>query len=263
MLFEHMPYTNFHDINLEWLLRSMRDLQNYVKTTIEDFNNRLSATEDAITKEIADRKNADVQLQTQITNNYNTLSTRITNLNNKHDEDMLKIRGEIAAMYGDSVEYTDAQIAKVIAMIKALPSSPVFNYFRQKMCTIQHTFFDYYNWLRDHSFTAGEFDSSAITCGEFDALGKTALEWDMGGKDILHDFFKSMLTFMFDPYKGERVPVRHVVANLYQLHYTGLTCGEWDAMTFNANEFDAAGFTSYQLDWTKDPIILDRGDVTV
>ena len=262
MLFEQLPYTNFHDINLEWLLRSMRDLQNYVKTTIADFNNRLSAAEATITKEIADRKAADAALQTQITNNYNALNTKIINLTNKHNEDVFKLRGEIAASYIDSTEYTDVEIAKVIAMIKALPSDPVFNYFRQKMCTIQHTLQDYYLWLRDHAYSAGWFDSQGMTCRQLDDLGKTALEWDLDGVKIIKDYQQTWPYQMFDPYNGRKITVVQAVQNLYQLHYTGLKCGEWDSMTYTVGEFDAAGYTAYQIDWTKEPQILDKGDVT-
>lgn len=263
MLFEHMPYTNFHDINLEWLLQAMKDLQNEVKTALADFNNRLTAAEAKITKEISDRKAADAQLQTQITNNYNTLSTRITNLNNKHDEEVFKLRGEIAASYINSTEYTDAEIAKVIAMIRALPSNPVFNYFRQKMCSIQHTLQDYYLWLRDHAYSAGWFDSQGMTCGQLDGLGKTALEWDLDGVKIIKDYQEKWPYQMFDPYSGRKITTVQAIQNLYQLHYTGLKCGEWDSMTYTAGEFDTAGYTSYQIDWTKDPANLNKGDVTV
>lgn len=262
MLFEHMPYTNFHDINLEWLLKSMRDLQNYVKTEIASINNRLTAAEAKITKEIADRKAADAELQTQIKNNYTNLNTKITNLTNKHNEDIFKLRGEIASSYIDSAEYTDAEIAKVIAMIKTLPSSPVFNYFRQKMCTIQHTFQDYYLWLRDHAYRAGWFDSQGMTCGELDDLAKTALDWDLNGVRIIKDFQQTWHYLMPDPYTGKKVTITQAVQNLYQLHYTGLDCGQWDAMTYTAAEFDTAGYTAYQIDWTKEPAKLDKGDIT-
>lgn len=30
------PYTNFHDINLDWILKQVQDLQNYVNDQIND-----------------------------------------------------------------------------------------------------------------------------------------------------------------------------------------------------------------------------------
>lgn len=30
------PYTNFHDINLDWILQQVQDLQNYVNDQIND-----------------------------------------------------------------------------------------------------------------------------------------------------------------------------------------------------------------------------------
>ena len=262
MLFEHMPYTNFHDINLEWLLRAIKDLQNEFKTALANFDNRLTAAEAKLTKEIADRKAADAALQTQITNNYNALGTKIINLTNKHNEDVFKLRGEIAASYIDSTEYTDAEIAKIVAMIKALPSNPVFNYFHQKMCTIQHTLQNYYLWLRDHAYSAGWFDSQGMTCRQLDDLGKTTLEWDLDGIKIIKDYQQTWPYQMFDPYNGRKITVVQAVQNLYQLHYTGLKCGEWDSMTYTVGKFDAAGYTAYQIDWTEEPANLDKGDVT-
>lgn len=32
----NFPYTNFHDINLDWILKQVQDLQNYVNDQIND-----------------------------------------------------------------------------------------------------------------------------------------------------------------------------------------------------------------------------------
>ena len=35
MAYEHWPYTNFHDLNLDWILGKMRELHDYVHENVD------------------------------------------------------------------------------------------------------------------------------------------------------------------------------------------------------------------------------------
>lgn len=248
------PYSNFHDINLSWMIAKLKELENRIET----WEKKLSSLEVALNKEIADRKAADDDLQQQITNNYNTLNTSIQALTWLHQEDVYKLKGEINRAYLKANAYTDYQIELVKKLINPPIPSPTFNYFQQKITKLQCTLRDYYLHLRDHAYTAGEFDQLGLTAGELDGLGLTAGEYDLEGLHKIKDFKKDWPWFDYDPYTGEKVELKRLIRNLYQYHMGGLTCGEWDAMEYTCGEFDQAGYTAYQLDWTQDPKELDK-----
>lgn len=249
------PYSNFHDLNVSWLLCKLKDLEERV----ELWEGKLSNLQDALNKEIADRKESDQDLQEQITNNYNTLKASIQTLTWRHDEDVHHLRNEIFLALEQSKDYTEYQIDEVKKLINKPIPCPTFNYFQQGITKLQCTLFDYYINLRGHAFTAGEFDQLGMTCGELDALGLTALEYDLEGLHKIRDYKRDWPWYWYDPYTGHKELVAHLVDNLYQFHLTGLTCGEWDDMTYTCGEFDEADYTAYQLDWTQEPKNLDKG----
>lgn len=257
--FDHgFPYSNFHEINLEWLINKMKELECFVKTEMAKQNQKIKELGEKLDKEIEDRKTADAGLQTQITNNYNYLVSRIGTLEEKHRLDMVYVRDEMAQNYVTLKNYIDQEIEKVKRLINAPIPCPTFNYIRQKTVCLQTTLFDYYNFLRPHAFTAGWFDAQGFTCAELDSLGQTAIQWDMFGKCNLRNARKNWPWMVYDHHTGQVVPAAQSLNELWQYHMTGLTCGEWDNMSYTCAEFDAAGYTAKQLDWTKDPAELDK-----
>ena len=249
------PYSNFHDLNVSWLLSKLKELEQRV----EVWEGKLSNLQDDLNKEIADRKEADQDLQDQITNNYDTLNASVQALTWRHDEDVHHLRNEIFLALVQAKDYTDCQIDEVKKLINKPIPCPTFNYFRQQTTKLQCTLFDYYINLRDHAFTAGEFDQLGMTCGELDGLGLTALEYDLEGLHKIRDYKRDWPWYWYDPYTGNKELLYRLVDNLYQFHLAGLSCGEWDAMTYTCGEFDTAGYTAYQLDWTREPKNLDKG----
>lgn len=250
------PYTNFHELNLDWVLYKILELNSRVETSEENIKNLNTKLD----KEIADRIAADGNLQSQITNNYNYLNGKIENLISKHNFDYTILQGEIAKSYLKSKDYTDSQIDELKKLINKPVPCPVFDYFEQDIVCLQKVLFDYYINLRDHALTAFEFDGLGLSCQELDNLLYTAYDWDINGKNLTYDHLKRWPWFGYDPYTGNRMSLEHIINNLYQYHYTGITCGEWDAMTYTAGEFDAAKFTAYTLDWSQSPKSLDKGD---
>lgn len=260
MLFEHFPYTNYHDINLAWLLNEMKQLHDFVVTSINDFNQRLSKQEAALAAEIAERNAADNDIRKLLSSNYEALNAKIRNLEYKHDNDIIKLNYLLGKNYTALKLYIDTQIADVLKKIATLPGKQcVYNYIRQEYTCLQTVLSDYYAFLRDRAFTAEWFDEQGFTCDELDAIGMTALQWDMFGELYLRNARQNWPWMTYDHHNGNRIPVQQSINELWQYNQDGLTCAEWDAMTYTAAEFDAAGYTAYQIDWTRDPEALDKG----
>ena len=44
-IFDSLPYTNFHDLNLNWIIRKMKEMETEIenlKTRVSDLENRLN-----------------------------------------------------------------------------------------------------------------------------------------------------------------------------------------------------------------------------
>ena len=65
-LFEHFPYTNFHDLNLDWIIQALKDLDKKVDTIEERVT---QAAKDYVDARIAEFVSGPMQdMQNQIDN---------------------------------------------------------------------------------------------------------------------------------------------------------------------------------------------------
>ena len=258
MLFEHFPYTNMHNFNLTWLLESIEDLKNYITTEINNVKKSITDLNKKLEQEIAERKTSDVQIWATVDNNNIAVNARITVLENKHDNDILKIYNEMYNLNNNMKNYVDIEIQKVIDMIKTQPTPNVFNYLRQKTTSLQCVLRDYYATMRDFGFTAGWFDAQGATCEELDGLNLTAYNYDFYGLIAIKEYQQTWPWLVYNQYDGSKIPVAFALNQLFNYHLGGITCQEWDNMDYTCEEFDAAEFTAYKLDWTADPKVLDN-----
>lgn len=268
-LFPGMPWTNFHGQNIQWylyktawLLNNVGNIREEVLAEIEKAKGEIADSLKAYEEKFSAMENEiKEQLASLMSETKDTISEAL-----KRFDDFLaeqdKILGDFQAWVESSnlslKAYVNYEIRRLEDLINTPIEGPVFNYFRQKMTSIQEALLDYYQYLRDHAYTTGFFDNSGITAGEFDSLGKTALEWDLEGKHIISKFKKLGPHWAYSAYTGLKVPVPELIYQLFQYHGVGLTTGQWDAMDYTAGQFDAAGYTAYQLDWTNTPLALDQ-----
>lgn len=168
MVFNKYPYTDFHELNLDWILKEMQNLQvamdGLLAKAIEE------ATKAA--KEYVDEQLAGVMEQfDELQRNFNTLNTNVTNLNNAFNAFTLNINAQITALkkyIDDSLtaqtlqtqlliaqnnEYILAELETYLTQIK------VINYFTGEKVTIQ----DMFNYLAGlHLNDAIDYDTMAL-----------------------------------------------------------------------------------------------------
>lgn len=269
------PYTDFHSLNLDWWIKKLVETANNlagidarVDQKIADSEAKLQATIDEWKKTLDDiqiKLNESLENIDEAMKNQAKQFQDFIDAQNKKLEEFQAIiegfEGQLDNNYWLMKSYVDMQIAILRELINKPIEGPVYNVFRQKTTSITVALEDYYNYLRDHAFTAAFFDTSGLTAGQFDSLGFTALSWDLNGHNHISDFKKLWPWFMYSPWTGIRTPVSQVVEQLWQYHGVGLTCGVWDNMTWTAGEFDAKQYTAYILDWTNVPLELDSTTV--
>lgn len=166
-MFNKYPYTDFHELNLDWILKEMKDLQEQMNGLLE------KAIEEATkaAKEYIDEQLADIEADfAELQRNFNALNVNVNNLNNAFNAFTLNINAQIAALktyIDDALQAQTLQTQLLIAqnndyllseMETYLTQIKVINYFTGEKVTIQ----DMFNYLAQlHLSDAIDYDTMA------------------------------------------------------------------------------------------------------
>ena len=195
------PYSDFHELNLDWLIKITKQNQDQIKNLEEEFAQIAVLTEDQINNMIATAIAAN---NIEVYSAIETVKNELVILMNNLDTD-------ITVRYK---AYTDAQIAlqKIyidnqdlfyfeeaktysdgnLALAKAYTDDKVVNY-TMMVNPITGVYEDVRNVVNDivtyfhtdGSLTAEEYDNLELTATVYDAYELTAYDYDFNGKNLL------------------------------------------------------------------------------
>lgn len=268
-LIDQFPYANFHELNLDWLLATMKRVQ----SDIDDVNAWKDAIQEgfeavearlvilekdqaalrtafseftaAIDQKFDDRSN---QLNIQFQNLRYELEKRVNDLINKVFEQINLLRAEITAQLEYNQLWVEARLSQFLASLPDYTQILVDNPVRGYRTTVQVAIDDLYDvFSRLEGLTAQEYDNAGLTAEAYDGLGLTAAQYDLYGSRYI---ITNGLYFMYDPFDGIIKPVKDVVNELATLHRTdSLTATAYDAKDLTATYYDGLDLTAYEYDW--------------
>lgn len=184
------PYSDFHELNLDWLIKQTKSSMDAIKTLEEKMAEIEVLTEDQINQMIntaiatnnIDLYDRMVSLKAQITSEYMTyVQNRINQLTVYIDNQDVYYDG-LAKNYASSAlaeakDYTDDAVIDYTMMIN--PITGVYEDVRNVVEDIVTYFHS------DGSLTAQEYDELELTATVYDAYEITAYDYDFNGKNIL------------------------------------------------------------------------------
>ena len=194
MISQMYPYTDLHELNLDWILAKMKELEQHVDDTYDrlynelkqDVENYIDQEISSIMSEFAELKIAFVELE----NNFTTLS-------GKFDAYEAEINGKIAALNARITaeiqgvnDRTDILIASnnqflIDTMGEQLRNLKVLNFFNGELVTVQDMFNILanlhltdgiaYNQITARGYTYGSIETLGLTYGDIINHGNTLL----------------------------------------------------------------------------------------
>lgn len=268
-LIDQFPYANFHELNLDWLLKTMQQVEKDIKDVnawkdaiengYQSINERLTLLERdqsalrtafsqftaAIDKKFDDRSN---QLNIQFQELRYAIEQEVNALINEVFAQITILRDEINAQLEYNKIWVEARLSQFLANLPDYTQIMILNPVKGYLTNVQTAIDDLYDvFARLEGLTAQEYDSAGLTADEYDGLGLTASQYDLyGSRYIIHN----SLYFMYDPFDGILKPVKDVVLELSELHRdNSLTASEYDSKDLTAEAFDQLNITAYDYDW--------------
>lgn len=182
--FENWPYTDLHNLNLDWVLRTMREAVDAVTNAINGFDSL---------REVVEKNSEDISaLQTSlgaVSGRVAELETCCSNVQaaiSSINEELETIHTGIVDMGAECKAYTDTEINAVKDALADGELLQVFDPTTGLKGDAQTALDNIAGLIRVDALTAGEYDALELTAEEYDSAGLTAYQYDYQGKLLLH-----------------------------------------------------------------------------
>lgn len=204
-LFEQFPYANFHELNLDWILKKIKELDEKVDS-IED---RILEQANAYTdQQIAVLRRDFAELEADFAAFKSYINAQFAAYTAKQDKafadfqklvnaniDLLEqeirdAREELKTMLQQANAYTDASIAMLLLQLpdiitKNIKNAKVYNLLTGKYVTIQAMFDFLCMFHAPDALTCGEMHDRNNTCTQIVTYNKTCQEFITDAKNFV------------------------------------------------------------------------------
>lgn len=201
MFYDKYPYTDFHELNLDWIISTTSDMKKSVDYLLEEFakikvltKEEIQAMIDASCNEVkaySDLKDAQLkaELEGQISASYEQITNEYKSfVNSKVSNLKIYVDAQDVATLNNANGYTDERETVIRQYVddKFIDYMYMFNAFRGVVTDVRVVVQDIIdNGFRTDSLTAGDYDALNLTAGAYDAYNITAYNYDFHAKSML------------------------------------------------------------------------------
>lgn len=223
--FNKYPYTDFHELNLDWLLTSYQAIIDKVNETIYWANNHQIEYEEAIER------------LTAVENEIYTFEAQITAAFNQLETDL---KAEMEKALSDTIAEVDATIAQlrqdVAFAIAAFENrfleleTKIKNELAEVKAQVARAIIELQNILQANNQFIFEYVENRL-------------------QRFIDDLPEILTVQVYNPYRGEVTDIQIAINDLYSIACIwGLTASQYDSLGLTAAEYDALEITAAEYD---------------
>lgn len=185
-LFNQFPYTDFHQMNLQFILEKVKDLDS-IQEAVTDLQQKYQPMQLQV-NQLADMYNTFAENMQQ---QFDDLTIQMTNT---WDEVINQALTDIGIAFADYTSQINATVALQTARINQISDqlqhiqNDLFNVyyvdspFTGEKITIQQAIADLASLHMTDALTAGAYDAKDLTAAYYDGLAITAYQYDWNGQ---------------------------------------------------------------------------------
>ena len=273
-MFNKYPYTDFHELNLDWIITKMKELESDYSGLVSGYE-QIEADFRVLQAEVNNLLNTmEADIRAAI-NEYlpQAMAPYIQDLNDALAE-IERMKAEIAGwddqLYLIRSEYSTADDNLQIDYINRINElrydmlgeilrldyridhimddlPDIHNPVRGYQTNIAQVIYDVYDACRYFAYTVKQFDAAGLTAQELDDMQRIAIDLDLNGYFILYPPHKCL-----NPLTGERADICTILQDLALFASTRtwtalIWDGTWDQ---DATTIDALDLTSFDFDYS-------------
>ncbi len=175
MAFEKFPYSNFHDLNLDWIIEQVKQWAAEwaeVKRAYDEFEGDLTEIYDKLEQ----LTNKDLELETSISG----LSERITTMDNTLEQLQTALQ-----VYQTLNDTRVSNIDTRVAVLEDTANWYMYSPFTGEYVPLADVINELAGFHLQDALTAEEYDTLALDASVYDAKELTAIDYDARGKLLL------------------------------------------------------------------------------
>lgn len=219
------PYTDFHEMNLDWLLTNYQAIIDKLNETIAWCNTHQEEYEEALARLIAVENEINT-FEQQITDAFNRLEQQITA---DVEFALTEIRTEVSAAIRQMQQEVTQQLADFVVEFQQLKSE-VQAEINRLLDIVNRAIADLQNQLQANNEFVFDYVENRLE--EFRAL--------------IPDYEN---IYVYNPYRGEVTHLQQAINDIYSVaSIWGLTAAQYDSLGLTADEYDNLDLSAIEYD---------------
>ena len=224
-LFDHMPYTNFHELNLDWIVTKVKELNAKV-TALNEWAETHKGEYIELKRRVDVLENEIDTFETQIRSEFEQLKEQ-------QQEEFDQLKAETKATITAEVTRLERLVSQAITNLE--------NEFNRMLIEVR---------TRLNEFEV-EINQAIINLNnQLDANNQYIMKWV---EDRIQEFIDSLPEILtvqvYNPYRGEVTDIQQAINDLYSIACVyGLTAEQYDSLQLTASEYDDKDLTALEYD---------------
>lgn len=177
-LFNNFPYTNFHEMNLDWVIKKVKEIDQ-ISTTVNELLGRYNAMFNKVT-----------ELSTEFDSFNAEMHAAFEQYEQEADQYITSALDSFTTLLNQQAENYDRQLAQMNARLTNIENTVVRAAYMESPFTgetvpVQQVIYELASLHTTDALTAGEYDAAELSAAAYDALQLTAYQYDWNGSTYI------------------------------------------------------------------------------